>query len=146
MSPLLLEEETYKIIGACMNVHKNLGSGFLESVYQEVLTKEFKKVEIPFEEQKKLNLFYEGEKLDKYFKADFLCYDEIIVEIKSIAFLHKNLESQVINYLKATNKEVGLLINFGEKSLKWNSSSILNSLVKIIRGIVFKNPRNQNKN
>ncbi|NJY64056.1 GxxExxY protein [Salinimicrobium sp. CDJ15-81-2] len=119
MAPLLFEEETYKIIGACMNVHKNLGSGFLESVYQEVLTKEFVKEEIPFEKEKKLNLFYEGEKLDKFFKADFLCYGKIIVEIKSVSFLNKNLEAQVINYLKATNKEVGLLINFGEKSLKW---------------------------
>ena len=119
MAPLLFEEETYKIIGACMTIHKNLGNGFLESVYQEVLAKEFAKEEIPFEEQKKLNLFYEGEKLEKYFKADFLCYDKIIVEIKSVSFLNKNLESQVINYLKATNKEIGLLINFGEKSLKW---------------------------
>lgn len=119
MSPLLFEQETYKIIGACMEVHKKMGSGFLESVYHEVLAKEFLKEEIPFEEQKKLNLFYEGEKLDKYFKADFLCYDKIIVELKSVSFLNKNLENQVINYLKATNKEVGLLINFGEKSLKW---------------------------
>ena len=119
MSALLHEEETYKIIGACMKMHKNLGSGFLESVYQEVLAKEFTKEDIPFKEQKKLNLFYEGEKLDKYFKADFLCYDKIIVELKSVSFLNKSLEGQVINYLKATNKEVGLLINFGEKSLKW---------------------------
>ena len=102
-----------------MKVHKNLGSGFLESVYQEVLSKEFTKEEIPFEEQKKLNLYYEGEKLNKYFKADFLCYDKIILELKSVAFLSKTSESQVINYLKATDKEVGLLINFGEKSLKW---------------------------
>ena len=119
MSSLLYEEETYKIIGACMKIHKALGSGFLESVYQEVLAKEFTKEGIPFEKEKKLNLYYEGEKLDKYFKADFLCYDKIIVELKSIAFLNKNLEGQVINYLSATNKEVGLLINFGEKSLKW---------------------------
>ncbi|MCY2687813.1 GxxExxY protein [Salinimicrobium sp. TH3] len=119
MSPLLFEQETYKIIGACMEVHKKMGSGFLESVYQEVLAKEFRKEEIPFEDQKKLNLHYEGEKLNKYFIADFVCYDKIILEIKSVSFLNKNLESQVINYLKATNKEIGLLINFGEKSLKW---------------------------
>lgn len=119
MSKLLFEEETFGIIGTCMKIHKNVGSGFLESVYQEVLAKEFRNEEIPFEEQKKLNLYYEGEKLEKYFKADFLCYDKIIVELKSVAFLNKSLESQVINYLKATNKEVGLLINFGDKSLKW---------------------------
>lgn len=102
-----------------MKVHKTLGSGFLESVYQEVLEKEMMKEKIPFEKEKRLSLFYDGEKLDKYFKADFLCYEKIIVELKSVAFLNKNMESQVINYLKATNKEVGLLINFGEKSLKW---------------------------
>ena len=102
-----------------MTVHKSLGSGFLKSVYQEVLTKEFTKGEIPFEKEKKLNLFYEGEKLDKYFKADFLCYNKVIVEIKSVAFFNKTMENQVINYIKATNKQVGLLINFGEKSLKW---------------------------
>mgnify|MGYP006435436507 CR=1 FL=1 len=119
MSKLLFEDETYSIIGICMTVHKNLGNGFLESVYQEVLAKEFAKEKIPFEKEKKLNLFYQGEKLDKYFKADFLCYDKVIVEIKSVTFFNKTMESQVINYLKATNKQVGLLINFGEKSLKW---------------------------
>ncbi|WP_034919531.1 GxxExxY protein [Gillisia sp. CAL575] len=119
MSKLLFEEETYKVIGACMTVHKNLGSGFLESVYEEALRRELKKEEIPFETQKKLKVFYDGSELSKYFIADFVCYEKIILEIKSVSFLNKNLESQVINYLKATNKEVGLLINFGEKSLKW---------------------------
>lgn len=119
MSKLLFEKESFEIIGACMSVHKNLGNGFLESVYQEVLTKEFIKRGIPFTSQLKLNLYYEGEKLDKYFIADFVCYEKIILEIKAISFINKNTENQVINYLKATNKKVGLLINFGEKSLKW---------------------------
>ena len=119
MGKLLFEEETYRIIGACMTVHKNLGSGFLESVYEEALRREFEKEEIPFETQKKLRVFYDGSPLDKYFKADFVCYDKIILEIKSVSFLNKTLESQIINYLKATNHEVGILINFGEKSLKW---------------------------
>lgn len=119
MGKLLFEEETYKIIGACMTVHKKMGSGFLESVYQEVVAKEFDKQGIPFEKEKKLRVFYDGLPLDKYFKADFVCYEKIILEIKSVSFLNKNLESQVINYLKATNHEVGILINFGEKSLKW---------------------------
>jgi len=99
LSILLFEDETYKIRGACMKVQNGPGPGFLESVYQEVLSKEFKKFAILFEEQKKLNLYYEGEKLEKYFKADFLCYNKIIVEIKSVAFLTKSLEDQVINYL-----------------------------------------------
>ena len=119
MSPLLHEEESYKIIGACMNVHKVLGKGFLESVYQEALEKELVKAEIPYKKQHRLRISYDGELLDKYFIADFLCYDKIIVEIKATDFIHKNMEAQVINYLKATKSEVGLLINFGEKSLKW---------------------------
>ena len=103
MSKLLFEEETYKFIGACMTVHKILGSGFLESVQEEALKKELEKEDIPFETQKKLKVFYDGSPLDKYFKADFVCNDKIILEIKPVAFLNKNLESQVIKYLKATN-------------------------------------------
>jgi len=102
-----------------MTVHKNLGSGFLESVYQEALSKELGKAEVLYVAFKKLSVFYDGSALYKYFIADFVCYEKIIIEIKSVSFLNKSLESQVINYLKATNKEVGLLINFGEKSLKW---------------------------
>ena len=119
MSPLIHEEESYKIIGACMNVHKVLGKGFLESVYSEALEKELIKAEVPYKKQHRLRISYNGELLDKYFIADFLCFDKIIVEIKATEFIHKNMEAQVINYLKATKSEVGLLINFGEKSLKW---------------------------
>jgi len=119
MPKLLFEEETFKIIGTCMTVHKHLGNGFLESVYQEALEKELTKAEIPFERQKKLVVYYDGHKLNKYFVADFVCYDKIILEIKSVSFLAQNLKQQVINYLKSTELEVGLLINFGEKSLTW---------------------------
>ena len=116
---LLFEDQTYKIIGVCMKVHREMGSGFLESVYQEVLEKEFSAQEIPFEKQKKLNLFYNKVPLKKFFIADFVCYKEIILEIKAASLLHKNMEAQVINYLKSTNISVGLLINFGQKSLTW---------------------------
>jgi GxxExxY protein len=119
MSKLLFEEETFKIIGACMTVHKHLGNGFLESVYQEALEKELTKSEIPFERQKKLAVYYDGLKLNKYFVADFVCYDKIILEIKAVSFLAQSLKQQVINYLKSTDLEIGLLINFGEKSLTW---------------------------
>src|SRR5690554_1505069 len=119
MSKLIFEKETYKIIGICMKVHRKMGSGFLESVYQEVLAKEFQKAGISFEEQIKLNIYYNKEELDKYFKADFLCYEEIILEIKSVSFLNQNFEKQLINYLNATHKPLGLLVNFGEASLKW---------------------------
>jgi GxxExxY protein len=96
-----------------------MGGGFLESVYSEALSKELEKRKIPFENEKKLELYYEGEKLNKYFKADFLCYNSIIVEIKSKNRLIRIDEQQTINYLKATNCEVGLLVNFGEGSLKY---------------------------
>lgn len=116
---LLLEKETYNIIGACINVHKILGKGFLESVYQEALEKEFVKRNIPFNRQKKLQITFHGEPLSKYFISDFICYDSIILEIKASSFIHKDNQDQVINYLKATGFSVGLLINFGESSLKW---------------------------
>ncbi len=119
MSKLLYEDETYKIIGACMTVHKNLGNGFLESVYQEALEKELTKAEVPFERQKRLHVYYDGQKLDKYFVADFVCYNKIILEIKAVSFLAQSLKQQVINYLKSTELQLGFLVNFGEKSLTW---------------------------
>jgi GxxExxY protein len=119
MTTLIFEQESYNIIGACMAVHKALGSGFLESVYEEALEKEFIKRNIPYKRQPKLVVFFDGEPLKKYFKADFLCYDNIIVEIKSAAFIHFDNQKQTINYLNAVKKPVGLLVNFGEASLKW---------------------------
>lgn len=116
---LLYEHETFKIIGACMYIHKALGCGFLESVYQEALEKEMQKLQIPFVRHKKLQIFFDGAPLDKFFVADFVCYNAIILEIKAATFLHQSNSDQVINYLKATNFSIGLLINFGESSLKW---------------------------
>jgi GxxExxY protein len=113
------ESETYKVIGACINVHKSLGNGFLESVYQEALEIEFNKQKIPFSKQRRLNILFDGKPLDKFFVADFVCYESIILEIKASRFLHSDNSSQVLNYLKATGLPVGLLINFGESSLKW---------------------------
>ena len=119
MESLLYEKQSYEIIGVCMEVHKNLGNGFLESVYEEVLENEFTNHKIPFEKQKKLELFYKDAKLKKYFIADFICYDKILVEIKATSFLHESFKQQVINYLKATDYKLGLLINFGGSSLQW---------------------------
>lgn len=116
---LVLEKETYKIIGACINVHKKLGNGFLEPVYQEVLVNELLKAGIPFEQQKKLTIYYDGSKLNNHFVADFVCFKKIMVEIKSVNSMNQVIKQQVINYLKATNLQIGLLINFGEKSLTW---------------------------
>jgi GxxExxY protein len=116
---LIYEEETFRIIGACMAVHNEMGCGFLESAYQEALELEFSVVQIPFESQKNIPVFYKEKKLKKYYKADFICFENIIVEIKSTLFMHQMGKAQVVNYLKATKFPVGLLINFGENSLQW---------------------------
>jgi GxxExxY protein len=116
---LQFEQETYKIIGACINVHKALGCGFLESVYQEALEKEMSRLQIPFVRHQKLRILFNGVPLDKYFVADFVCYDNIILEIKTAIFMHQSNSDQVLNYLKSTDSSVGLLVNFGEPSLKW---------------------------
>lgn len=119
MSKLIFEEQSYKIIGSCMNVHKGLGAGFLESVYHEALETEFETQKVPFQSKKKLNVYYKGKALNKFFIADFFCYEKIILEIKAASFLHKDTEAQIINYLKSTNNPVGLLVNFGQSSLTW---------------------------
>ena len=116
---IIFKEESYKIIGICMNIHSTLGNGFLEAVYCEVLEKEFVKNNIPYQREVKLDLFFNGKKLDKKYKADFICFDNIILEIKAVSFIHENFTKQTLNYLKATDKKLGLLINFGEKSLKY---------------------------
>jgi GxxExxY protein len=102
-----------------MSVHKNLGARFLESVYHEALEKEFLKQGIIFESKKKIEVYYDGELLNKYFVADFICFSTIVLEIKATSFLHKDTEAQTINYIKSTNYSVGLLINFGQSSLTW---------------------------
>jgi len=122
---IVFKEESYCIIGSCMKVHQTLGFGFLESVYQEALTKQFHIDKIPFEQEKMINVYYNGEKLNKYFKADFLCFNKIVVEIKAKPFIHQDYIEQTRNYLKSTKLQLGLLVNFGEKSLTYKR--ILNS-------------------
>jgi len=87
-----------------MKIHSTMGNGFLEAVYGEILEKEFDKNNVPYKREVKLGLFFNGEKLDKKYKADFVCYDEIILEIKAVSFLSENFTKQTLNYLKATNK------------------------------------------
>ena len=102
-----------------MEVHKKLGSGFLESVYSEALEIEFKKVDIPYEREKKLPVFYDDQPLKKYFKADFVCFDAIIIELKATKFLIDADHKQTINNVKATRFKLGLLVNFGTTSLTY---------------------------
>jgi len=115
----LYQSETYKIIGAMMEVHKTLGCGFLEAVYQEALAIEFDRQKIPYVKEKKLLLFYKEVQMEKFYSADFLCYDKIVVEIKALSALTSTHNSIMINYLNATKFKVGILGNFGEKSLKY---------------------------
>ena len=113
------DQRTYKIIGAAMEVHKELGCGFLEAVYQEALEREFIDQAIPFRAQPFIKIAYKGKPLNKTYQPDFVCYDEIILEIKAISNLSGVEEAQVINYLKASGLNIGLLINFGAKSLEY---------------------------
>ena len=113
------DERTYKIIGAAIEVHKELGCGFLEAVYQEALGREFSLQRIPNKAQPIIDILYKGVILEKKYQSDFVCYDEIIVEIKAISSLTGIEEAQLINYLKATGLHVGLLINFGSTSLEY---------------------------
>ena len=113
MGKLILEEETYRILGACFEVYKDKGCGFLEAVYQECLEMEFRHQTIPYHAQKELMLFYKGEQLRQTYRPDFICYDQVIVEIKAVSKLATEHHAQLHNYLHATGLKVGLLINFG---------------------------------
>lgn len=106
-------DETSEIIGACFEVQNHLGHGFLEPVYQEALMYEFISRRIPFQKEKKLDVYYKNQKLEKFYIADFICFDKIIVELKASDGLMDEHTAQVLNYLRATNFKLGLLVNFG---------------------------------
>ena len=112
------DKKTYAIIGAALEVHKELGSGFLEAVYQEALEREFTYQEISYKSQHPVRIEYKGKPLKKTYEPDFICYDDVIVEIKALDKLSGVEQAQIINYLKATGIKIGLLINFGSKSLE----------------------------
>jgi GxxExxY protein len=126
-SKILFKDESYAIIGACMKVHRALGPGFLEAVYEEVVEKEFIVQNIPYKRQVKLDLYYEGVQLSKHYRADFVCYDSIIVELKAVTQIPSVFYAQLQNYLKCTNMELGMLINFGTPSLTYKR--IVNSKI-----------------
>lgn len=109
---LQFEPETFAIRGAIYEVYKELGSGFLESVYQECLEKEFTARNIPFQSQTEIPVHYKGQVLQQHFRADLVCYDSIIIELKACKTIDPIHRAQVINYLKATGMKLGLLVNF----------------------------------
>ena len=126
---ILFKDESYQIIGACMKVHRELGPGFLEAVYEEALEKEFIKSSTPFKRQEKIEIYYDNEKLNKYYRADFICFDKIVLEIKAVTNMPIAFYAQLNNYLIATKKELGMVVNFGQPSLNYK------------RIINIKNPR-----
>ena len=113
MAKLLFEKESYAIRGAVFEVHGEMGCGFLEAVYQECMERELTKRGIPFEAQKDLLLTYKGQPLKQVYKADLICYGEIIVELKAVKTITAVHRAQTINYLKAANLRLGFLVNFG---------------------------------
>lgn len=115
---LLFKDECYRIVGACMEVHRTLGCGFLEPVYQEALAIELTHQNIPFEREKEFDITYKGLLLHKSYKVDFLCFENIIVELKALTQLTAENTAQILNYLKASKLKVGLLVNFGNHSLQ----------------------------
>ena len=110
---IVYRQESYEIIGAAFDVYNKLGHGFLEAVYQEAFEIELKKREIPYEREKEIKIYYDGQDLKQTYKADFVCYDKIIVELKAVSELDESHHAQVYNYLHATGYKLGILLNFG---------------------------------
>ena len=117
--PTAKDPRTFAIIGAAMEVHRELGCGFLEPVYQEALAVEFALRPIPFEREVGLAVVYKGRQLETCYRPDFICYGQVIVELKALDRLGGVEESQIINYLKITGHKTGLLLNFGAQSLQY---------------------------
>jgi len=116
---LIFKDEVYQIVGVAMEVSNELGCGFLEAVYQEALEIEFDERRIPYVPQKRIKISYKGRMFNKEYIADFLCHDQIVLEIKAIKAITGIEEAQMLNYLKATNLPLGLIINLGAPQLEW---------------------------
>lgn len=114
---LLLGYETYRMLGACFEVYKKMGCGFLEAVYIDCLKIEFASREIPFEHQPRMHLTYKGTRIEHVYIPDFICFGSVILEVKAVSELAGPHRAQVINYLRCSDIEVGLLVNFGHHPL-----------------------------
>ena len=113
------DELTYKVIGAAMEVHRNLGCGFTEKVYQDALEKELQIQKIPYEREVRMHVIYKNEELDSEYIPDFVCYDKIVVKLKAVEELTDLHKAQTINYLHVSRMPVALLMNFGAESLEF---------------------------
>ena len=127
---IVYKEESAKICSAIYEVHKRLGVGLSEKVYQEALAIELSQRGIPFEREKHFDVYYRNKKLNAYYLADFVCYDKIIVELKAVSQLTDDHKAQVRNYLSITNYKLGILCNFNERYM--TPVRILNSNVRIV--------------
>jgi len=132
-SELILKDEVYAIVGAAMEVSNELGAGFLEAVYQEALELELSMRQVPYQTQLPIKVIYKGHVLSKEYIPDLVCFEQIIVEIKAVKQLTSVEEAQLLNYLKATGKPVGILLNFGSPKLEWKRMVLTNSPQKGIR-------------
>jgi GxxExxY protein len=110
---IIYRDESYRIMGACFEVYREKGCGFVEPVYQECLEIELGLQQIPFVPKAELRLTYKGRTLDQVYQPDFLCFEKIVLEIKAVKELANEHRAQVHNYLKATGHRLGLLVNFG---------------------------------
>ena len=119
MAELIYKEESYKIIGACMEVHSVLGKGHSEVLYKDALEVEFQRQQIPYSREMKFSIEYKGTVLPHYYFADLVVYDKIILEVKAIEMLVSGHTKRTLNYLAASKYKLGLLVNFGEDSLKY---------------------------
>jgi len=112
MGEIVYKQESYLITGAIFEVYKELGSGFLEAVYQDCLSREFSRQKIPFTAQPELTIWYKDEPIAHTYKPDFICFEKIIIELKAVTELSPIHRAQLVNYLKITRLNLGLLVNF----------------------------------
>ena len=119
MTGIILKDESYKIVGICMEVHRQLGMGFRAIIYKEAIQIEFVNNNIPYEREKLFGVEYKGKILNHRYPADFIVYDKIVLEVKATSYIVDAFDLQTINYLKASGLQLGIIANFARKSLDY---------------------------